>query len=130
MDGGQFGRAGRLGPLALKALVVGQQKRLLAERRLPILLQRAGHQPVFGLDAGVTAAGPVDLMLRPFEALTPMLVERFALRLQIESRRQTGLDRRRLQRLQDQPGDSASTGAAFSAWQDGASKDVRAPMHW
>jgi hypothetical protein len=44
-------------------------------------------------------------MPRPFEALTPMLVERFALRLQIESRRQAGLDRRRLQRLQDQPRD-------------------------
>src|SRR5271163_863900 len=74
LDGGQFGRARRLGPLPLKALVVGQQTRLLAERRLPILLQRAGHQPVLGLDAGVTAAGLVDLMPRPFEALAPMLV--------------------------------------------------------
>ena len=102
LDGGQFGRARRLGPLPLKALVVGQETRLLAERRLPILLQRAGHQPVLGLDAGVTAAGLIDLVLRPFQALTPMLVKRFALRLQIESRRQAGLDRRRLQRLQDQ----------------------------
>ena len=110
--------------------MVGQHSRLFAERRLPILFQRAGHQPVLRLDAGVTATGLVDLMLRPFEALTPMLVERFALRLQIESRRQAGLDRRRLQRLQDQPRDLASTGAAFSVWQDGASKDVRAPMHW
>ena len=102
LDGGQFGRAGRFGPLPLKALVVGQETRLLIERRLPILLQGAGHQPVLGLDAGVTATGLVDLMLRPLEAMTPMLVERFALRLQIERRRQAGLDRRRLQRLQDQ----------------------------
>ena len=32
LDGGQFGRARRLGPVALKALVVGRQTRLLAER--------------------------------------------------------------------------------------------------
>src|ERR1700675_2774097 len=105
LDGGQFGRARRLGQLPLKALVVGQEMRLLAERRLPILLQGAGHQPVLGLDAGVTASGLIDPVLRPFEALTPMLFERFALRLQIESRRQAGLDCRRLQRLQDKPRD-------------------------
>ena len=70
-------------------------------------------------------------MLRPFEALIPMLVERFALRLQIESRRQVGLDCRfLLQRLQDKPRDLSIHRRAFSAWQDGVSQDVRAPMHW
>ena len=47
-------------------------------------------------------AALVDLMARPFEPLTPMLVEGFALGPQIDGRRQAGLDRRRLQRHQDQ----------------------------
>ncbi len=102
LDGGEFGRNRRFGPLMQETLVVGYETRLLAEGRLPILLQRAGHRPVLGLDAGITAAGQVDLMLRPLQPLAPMLVERFALRFQIESRGQAGLDRRRLQRLQDQ----------------------------
>jgi len=50
--------------------VVCREMRLLAERRLPILLQGAGHQPVLGLDAVSMLAklrclggGPVYLKL-------------------------------------------------------------------
>ena len=84
-----------------ETLVVGQHSRLFAERRLPILLRGAGDEPVLGLDAGVTATRLVDLMLRSLQPLTPMIVEGLALSLKIESRGHAGLDRRRLQRLQD-----------------------------
>jgi hypothetical protein len=49
--GSQLGRRGRFGPLAREAFVLDRKTGLLAQGRLPVLLQGAGHQPVLRLDA-------------------------------------------------------------------------------
>ena len=121
LDGGYLGRRGRFGPLAREAFVLRRKTGLLAQGRLPDLLQAAGHQPVFGLDAGVPAAGLVDLILRLFQPLAPMTINRGALALQISDRRQlvsiaAGSSAFRIRRAT-----CVSTGSAFNVWQNGSS---------
>ena len=86
----------------LNALMLRLETGLLGQGLLPVPLERARHQPVLGLDGGVLPARALDLVSGALQPLPPMAIERRALGLEIVGDRQAGLDRRRLERLQDQ----------------------------
>jgi hypothetical protein len=80
-----------------KAFAIGDEPHLPGQGFLPVPLQRPRHQPVLRFGAGVAAARLIDLELRAFQTLTPLLLQSGALGLQIGGNRETGLQGRRLQ---------------------------------
>jgi hypothetical protein len=80
-DRGKLGRTRRLRAFAPKTFVIGREPHLLGQSFLPVSLQRPRHQPVLRLGAGVAAACLINLVLRAFQALTPLLLQGGALGL-------------------------------------------------
>jgi hypothetical protein len=76
--------------------VIGDEPHLFSQSFFPLALQRPRHQPVLWFGAGVTATRLVNLVLRTFQTLTPLLLQGGALGLQIGGNRKTGLQRCRL----------------------------------
>jgi hypothetical protein len=74
-DRGEFPWPRRLRAFAPKAVMIGRQPHLLGQGFLPVPLQRARHQPVLRLGTGVAATRLVDLVLRAFQTLTPLLLQ-------------------------------------------------------
>jgi hypothetical protein len=56
-------------------IVIGREPHLLGQSFLPIALQRPRHQPVLRFGAGVTATRLINLVLRAFQTLTPLLIQ-------------------------------------------------------
>jgi hypothetical protein len=98
-DRGQFRGTRRLRSFAPKTFMIGDEPHLLGQSFLPVPLQRSRHQPVLRFGAGVAATCLIDLVLRTFQTLTPLLLQGGALGLQIGGNRKTGLQRGWLQCL-------------------------------
>jgi hypothetical protein len=98
---------------------VSGKPRLLGRSFLPVSLQRPRHQPVLRLGAGITATGLVDLILRAFQTLTPLLLQGGALGLQSGGNSKTEPDAAGSNACRTMDVTCSSTGAAFSDWQKG-----------
>ena len=86
-------------PFAPEVFILSREPHLIGQGGFPVSLQGPRDQPVLGLGARIAATRLVDLVLRAFQTVTPLLLQRLALSLQIGRNRQTGLERRWLQRL-------------------------------
>ena len=82
--------------------LAGEEARMLLpqpglgrQRRLPALLQGAGHEPVLRLDGIVLPLGALDLVARLLQAQRPLPVPLRALQLDVLGQLQADLDRRR-----------------------------------
>ena len=82
------------------------------QRRLPALLQGAGHEPVLRLDGVVLPLGALDLVARLLQAQRPLAVPPRPLQLDVLGQLQADLDRRRAQHLEDEAGDELVERAA------------------
>jgi hypothetical protein len=106
------------GRVANRRFVSGKP-RLLGRSFLPVSLQRPRHQVVLRLGAGITATGLVDLILRAFQTLTPLLLQGGALGLQSGGNSKTEPDAAGSNACRTMDVTCSSTGAAFSDWQKG-----------
>ena len=104
-DRGQLGCRGSLLARALGALMLRLETGLFGQSLLPVALERARHQPVLGLHRSILPARALDLVSGALQPLSPMAIERRALGLEVVGERQARLDRRRLERLQDETRD-------------------------
>ena len=101
-DRREFGRARRLGLVALQPFVFRLEPRLFGQSRLPGAFERARHQPVLRLHGRVLPARAFDLITRALQLLTPMTIQRRALGFEIFNERRTRLDRRGRHRFENE----------------------------
>src|SRR3954453_456070 len=88
-----------------EARVFLPQPGLGGQRRLPALLQGAGHEPVLRLDGVVLPLGALDLVARLLQPQRPLPLPLRPLDLDVPGQLQADLDRRRPQPLEDEAGD-------------------------
>ncbi len=104
-DLGTLGRGESAGAGGGEPVVLLAQARTLGQRGLPVFLQLAGHQAVFGFGELVLAPGPVRGELGAFQALPPDPVHLGTLGPGPPGRGEGDFQRGRGQRVQQQPGD-------------------------
>ncbi len=80
---------------------------LLGQGLFPVALERARHQPVLGLHRSILPARALDLVSGALQPLPPMAIERRAFGLEGVGERQARLERRRLERLQNEARDQS-----------------------
>ena len=101
-DRRDFGRARRLGIVALQTFIVRLQPRLFGQSRLPGAFERTRHQPVLRLHGRILPARAFDLVSRALPPLKPMTIQRRAFGFEIFGERHARLDRRRRHRFENE----------------------------